>query len=154
MFDKVRHENRPLAVDLDPLTAALRSVDAIEYAYLFGSRAAGTVRPDSDVDLAIGLRDGEDLELLGPLHDRILAALDPLVPGERLDLVVLTERTPVALRHQVFRHGKLLFERARERLVRLRVQTAREWCDAEPRRREAWAITKRRILERAWSTEK
>ena len=70
----------------------------------------------------------------------------------RLDLIVLTERTPVALRHQVFRHGMLLFERVRDHLVRLRVQTAREWCDAEPRRREAWAITKRRILERTWST--
>jgi len=62
---------------------------------------------------------------------------------------VLTERTPVALRHHVFRHGKLLFERVREHMVRLRVLTARDWCDAEPRRREAWAITKRRILERA-----
>jgi hypothetical protein len=68
------------------------------------------------------------------------------VPGERLDLIVLTERTPVALRQQVFRHGKLLFERVRDNLVRLRVRTAREWCDAEPRRREAWEITKRRIL--------
>jgi predicted nucleotidyltransferase len=154
MLDKVRHESRPLELDMDELTAALRSVDAIEYAYLFGSRARDKARPDSDVDLALGLTGGRDLELLGPLHDRILEVLDPLVPGERLDLVVLTERTPVALRQQVFRHGKLLFERAREHLVRLRALTAREWCDAEPRRREAWAITKRRILERAWSTGK
>ena len=152
MFDKVRHETRPLQVDLDRLTAALRSIDAIEYAYLFGSRAGGTARPNSDVDLAIGLTGGEELELLGALHDRILGALDPLVPGERLDLVVLTKRTPVALRHQIFRHGKLLFERVRDNLVRLRVQTAREWCDSEPRRREAWEITRRRILERGWST--
>jgi hypothetical protein len=154
MLDKVRHANRPLAVDVDQLTAALRSIDAIDYAYLFGSRARGTARPDSDVDLAIGLAGGRELELFGPLHDRILAVLDPLVPGERLDLVVLTQRTPVALRHQVFRHGKLLFERVRDHLVRLRVLTARDWCDAEPRRREAWAVTKRRILERAWSTGK
>ncbi len=152
MFDKARHESRPLAVDLDQLAVALRSVEEIEYAYLFGSRASGTARPDSDVDLAIGLQDGRALELLGSLHDRILGVLDPLVPGERLDLIALTERTPVALRHQVFRHGKLLFERVRDNLVRLRVRTAREWCDAEPRRREAWEITKRRIQERAWST--
>jgi predicted nucleotidyltransferase len=154
MLDKVQHERQPLAVDLDRLTAALRSIDAIEYAYLFGSRATDTARPDSDVDLALGLTDGRELELLGLLHDRILAVIDPLVPGERLDLVVLTERTPVALRHQVFRHGKLLFERVRDNLVRLRARTAREWCDGEPRRREAWEITKRRILEREWSTEK
>lgn len=154
MLDKVRHETRPMVVDPEAIAAALRTIDAVEYAYLFGSRARGTARPDSDVDLAIGLKGGGGLELLGPLHDRILGALDPLVPGERLDLVVLTEHTPVALRHQVFRHGKLLFERTRDNLVRLRARTASEWCDSEPRRREAWAITKRRILERAWSTAK
>jgi predicted nucleotidyltransferase len=154
MFDKVRHETRALHMDLDQITAALRSIDEVEYAYLFGSRATGKARANSDVDLAIGLRDGQDLELLGDLHDRILGVLDPVVPGERMDLVVMSRRTPCALRHQVFKHGRLLFERVRDNLVRLRVLTAREWCDSEPRRREAWAITKRRIQERAWSTGK
>lgn len=154
MRDRVQHEAKPLDVDLERLVAALRSVDDIEYAWLFGSRATGTARADSDVDLAIGLRDGKDMELLGDLHDRILGALDPVVPGERMDLVVLTERTPAALRQQVFKHGKLLFARARDNLVRLRARTASEWCDAAPRRREAWAITARRLEERRWSTKK
>jgi hypothetical protein len=152
MLDKVRHESKPLHVDLDQVTAALRSIEEIEYAYLFGSRATGSARANSDVDLAVGLRAGQDLDLLSDLHDRILGVLDPLVPGERMDLVALTRRTPAALRHQVFKHGKLLFERVRDNLVRLRELTAREWCDSAPKRREAWAITKRRIEERAWST--
>jgi hypothetical protein len=155
-FDaKVRRELRPLEVDLERLIAALRSIEEIEYAYLFGSRATGQARPASDVDVAIGLTGGQGIELLGPLHLSILAALDPVVPGERLDLVVLSPRTPLLLRHQVFRHGRLLFERDRENLVRLRVWTAREWGDTEPRRREFAEITKRRILERGegrWST--
>lgn len=156
LFDqKVRRERRPLELDLARLTAALRSIEEIEYAYLFGSRATGSARAASDVDVAIGLAGGRELELLGPLHDRILAALDPIVPGERLDLVVLSRRTPLLLRHQVFRHGRLLFERTRENLLDLRVWTAREWGDTEPRRREFAEITRRRILERGegrWST--
>lgn len=154
MRDKVQLEAKALDVDLDHLVAALRSIEEVEYAYLFGSRASGTARANSDLDLAIGLRDGQDLELLGDLQDRILGVLDPVVPGERMDLVVLTERTPVALRQQVFRHGRLLFARTRDNLVHLRVRTASEWCDGEPRRREAWAITARRLEERRWSTKK
>ena len=55
----------PLEVDPDRLTAAPSSIDAIEHAYLFGSRATSSARPDSDVDLAIGLAGGRALELLG-----------------------------------------------------------------------------------------
>ena len=152
MHDKLRHETSKLEVDLDALSTALSSVDEIEFAWLFGSRATDRARPNSDVDIAIGLRDGADLELLSDLHERILAAIDLVVPTERVDLIGLNERTPVALRHQVFRHGRLLFAKDRTRLVRLRVQTAREWGDSEPKRAASWAITKKQILERAWST--
>jgi len=84
---------------------------------------------------------------MSDLHEKILAVLDPIVPAERLDLIALSPRTPVALRHQVFRHGTLLFAKERDALVRLRVATAREWGDSEPKRRQTWAITRRRLLE-------
>lgn len=145
---------KPLQLDLATLTAALRAIEDIEYAWLFGSRATGKERPDSDVDLAIGLAGGDDLELLSDRHDRILAALDPIVPNERMDLIVLTRHTPAALRHQIFKHGKLLFARTLDHLVPLRVQTAREWGDGQARRAEAWVLRKRRMEERAWSTKR
>jgi len=151
MLDKQRHENGPVDVDLTAIQAALTSIAEIEFAWLFGSRATGRARQNSDVDFAIGLVGGQDLELMSDLHERILAAIDVIVPSERVDLIALTEKTPAALRHQVFKHGRLLFAKDRERLVALRVLTAREWGDSEPKRREAWAITKQRILERAWS---
>lgn len=154
MFDKQRHEDGPVEVDLAAVQAALQGVDEIEYAWLFGSRATGRARANSDVDLAVGLSGGVRLEPLSDLYERVVAAIDAVVPAERVDLIALDERTPVALRHQVFRHGRLLFAKDRERLVALRALTAREWGDSEPKRREAWAITKRRILERAWSTRR
>jgi predicted nucleotidyltransferase len=148
MFDKQRHENGPVEADLKALAAALSGIDEIEFAWLFGSRATGRARRNSDVDLAIGLRGGVELELMSDLHERIVAAIDAIVPSERVDLIALTEKTPTALRHQVFKHGHLLFAKDRERLVHLRYLTARDWGDSEPKRREAWAITKQRILER------
>jgi predicted nucleotidyltransferase len=148
MFDKQRHENGPVEADLEALEAALSGIDEVEFAWLFGSRATGRNRRNSDVDLAIGLRGGVELELMSDLHERIVAAIDAIVPSERVDLIALTEKTPTALRHQVFKHGRLLFAKDRERLVHLRYLTARDWGDSEPKRREAWTITKQRILER------
>jgi hypothetical protein len=150
MFDKVRHETRPLHVDLDAITRALQSIEEIEFAYLFGSRATGRNRSWSDVDLAVGLGEGRDLDLLGPLRGKILDRLDTLVPSERLDLIALSERTPAALRHQVFRHGRLLFDRNRDRRVRLQILTAREWGDAEPKRAAFWAVVRMRLEGEKW----
>ena len=154
MRDKLRHETSDLDLDVDALTTALATVDEVEFAWLFGSRATGRARPNSDVDLAVGLRDGAALELLSDVHDRILAAIDRVVPTERVDLLGLDERAPVALRQQVFRNGRLLFAKDCTRLVRLRVLTAREWGDSEPKRREAWAITRQRLLDDTWSTQR
>lgn len=143
---------RPLQLDLPRLVAALQALDCVEYAWLFGSRATGKARADSDVDLAIGLTDGAALEPLSPTHERILRALDAIVPNERMDLVALTHATPTALRHQVFKHGKLLFAKTQDRLVPLRVATAREWGDGQARREEYWKTIQKHIERRAWPT--
>lgn len=73
------------------------------------------------------------------------------MPNERTDLIALTAKLPVALRHQVFRHGRLLFARSLEHLVPLRVATAREWGDGQRRRQESWQVFRRNLEARAWS---
>ncbi len=75
--------------------------------YLFGSRAEGVARPDSDLDIAVlvekqpedrfAYRMGlaEDLEKLTGIHTE----------------VVILQEVPLLLQFQVLKHGKLLFER-------------------------------------------
>ena len=143
-----------VAAIMAAVAMALEAVPEVSFAYLFGSRAAGRERPDSDMDLAVGLRAGHELPPMGGLREKILATLAGIAPSERIDLVSLDQRTALLLRQQVFRHGRLLFERDKPARVRLQVRTANEWCDQAPVRERLWRITRHRILEGRWSTQK
>jgi predicted nucleotidyltransferase len=70
--------------DLEPLLAAVRETlrdrRDVHLALLFGSRARGRFRPDSDIDLAV---QGEDLDRLALARDLSLAT------GHEVDVVDL-----------------------------------------------------------------
>jgi len=98
-------------------------------AYLFGSMARGTNRPDSDADIAVLFDaspprrlDGPRLNLEGDLEK---------VLGRPVDLVVLND-APVDLRIRVLRDGRLLVDRARGTRIAFEVQTRNEAFDPEP----------------------
>lgn len=97
-----------MAADLpDRLCELLAGRDDIAAAWLFGSRARGTARDSSDVDLAVLLRDDppETLQgLLLDLQDDLVGAL-----GRPVDLVIMN-RASADLVHRVLRDGDLLLE--------------------------------------------
>jgi len=99
-------EDRPAGLGgLEALVTALRCYEPIAI-YLFGSRARGTARPDSDFDLALLLDDGRSLPI-----DDWLTACDRLaaLAGSEVDLVVLNEARP-HVRVEILRTGKVLYE--------------------------------------------
>lgn len=73
-----------MSEDLEPLLATLRETlrdrQNVHLALLFGSRARGRSRPDSDLDLAV---QGEDLDRLALARDLSLAT------GHEVDVVDL-----------------------------------------------------------------
>jgi len=73
---------------------------------LFGSAAAGTARPRSDLDLAVLLRPlpdaGDRLSMIGQLQD--------LCGQRRADVTFLTPGTNPVFHFEVFRAGRPLFE--------------------------------------------
>ncbi|MGI3900457.1 MAG: nucleotidyltransferase domain-containing protein [Janthinobacterium lividum] len=82
-MEKLRRANlHVMAVTLDPVLTRFRVAldaaygDRIERVVLFGSRARGDARPDSDYDVAVFLRDiggvGEEIARLVDLGDDIL----------------------------------------------------------------------------------
>jgi predicted nucleotidyltransferase len=98
-------------------------------AYLFGSRARGTARADSDVDVAVLVR-GEPAATLDGL------GMDLLVDLERdlrlpVDLVVLN-RAPPDLVHRVLRDGRLVLERDRSARIQFEVQARNQYFDMQP----------------------
>lgn len=98
----------PVGEILSPYFAKRPEVVAV---YLFGSRAEGVARPDSDLDLALMLDRLPDLPLLYRLE--IMSDLQDLL-RQRVDAVLFQEASPL-LAFQILRHGRLVFDRNPDR---------------------------------------
>jgi hypothetical protein len=123
---------------------AARALPEIQAAFLFGSQASGRAKEDSDIDVAVLLRDTAQADARMQLR-RVIEALASHVAVDRLDVVVLNDAPP-ALAFQVLKHGKLAFERDRPALHRFRVRTYARHSDFEPTERFFRAVTRKRVL--------
>jgi predicted nucleotidyltransferase len=128
---------------LSRVERALLPIAGVQAAFLFGSRATGKARPDSDIDIAVLLdsapASGEGKRVLWQL----LTALGSELRSDRVDLVVLNEASP-KLAFQVLKQGLLAFARDLVQLHRFRVRTYSLHADREPVERFFREVTKRR----------
>jgi uncharacterized protein len=113
---------------VDALRRALDAEPDVANALLFGSRARGSERPDSDVDVAVELIAGapRDARALGGLVARLEAA-----SGRSIGLVLLDEAPP-PLAYRIFRDGRLLVERDHSRLVARKARAILDYLDFKP----------------------
>jgi predicted nucleotidyltransferase len=125
--------------------AALEALPGIDAIVLFGSRARGAGRPDSDLDVALLPSAAPELDRRR-LISAAAVALAHLAPGGRVDIVLLDE-APELLRHNVFATGSLLLCRDARRYRELRVATMREHGDREWAREIMIAGLHRRLTE-------
>ena len=79
-------------------------------AYLFGSRARGTAREDSDYDFAV-LLPRDDVDVVEEVALALELAEELGVPPDKVDVVVLNKADP-GLVARVLREGKLLYARS------------------------------------------
>lgn len=96
-------------------------------AYLFGSQAAGTQRPDSDVDVAVLA--GRETGLLE--EQRLVVRLAGALGVPEVDLVVL-DRATLELRGRVVQEGRLVFSADEAARVAFEVRTRSEYFDFRP----------------------
>jgi predicted nucleotidyltransferase len=110
------------------LLDVLRAHPEVKAAWLFGSHAGGTARPESDVDIGVlvGRKPRTLAELGGALADELQHAA-----GRPIDLVVL-DGAPVDLAMRVLRQGRLLVEHDRAARVAFEVRTRFTWWDFAP----------------------
>ncbi len=76
-------------------------------AYLFGSRAEGVARSDSDLDIAVLVE--EEKNSYFNLRMEMAEELERHT-GLKTDVIIMQE-APILLQFQVFKHGKLIYER-------------------------------------------
>jgi predicted nucleotidyltransferase len=129
----------------DQILRATRDLPSIAVLVLFGSRAKGTPRPDSDLDVAI-LPDSPDARIRRHLQADLAVALADLAPEGRVDVILLDE-APAVLRQRIMEAGRVLINRAPEAWKELRVRTMREYGDSEWAR-SLYRDAQRRRLER------
>lgn len=114
---------------------AAQSVGGLRLVYLFGSRARGTARPGSDVDVALlfeeELSPREREQLRRKLLGELAAALGKV--GERTDVVDL-HRAGSSLAFRVIREGHCLWSCDEAVRLRFEARAARRYDDDSPKR--------------------
>lgn len=82
------------------IASVFEQFSAVESVLLFGSRALGTARANSDIDLAIK---GADIDATTPF--KLAIQLDDLLIPNEIDVVVYDRIQNDALREHIDRHG-------------------------------------------------
>ena len=119
----------PLPADverrLETLGAALEQCSGVVFAYLFGSAAAGRLRPLSDVDVAVYLEDAAD-----PVEGRLeaIGVTTAHLMSDEVDVVVLNG-APAALLGRVLRTRRGIVDRDPFRRHRFESLALRESFD-------------------------
>jgi len=126
------------------ITRRAEPFEGISALLVFGSRASGTERPDSDLDVAVLPSVGDDPKARRDLQTGLAVALADLSPDGRVDVVLLDEATDL-LRQRVLETGRLLICRDPTAFRDLRVRTMREYGDREWVRDLMRAAQKRRL---------
>ncbi len=92
-----------MITDSDILAAVREALPGVRRVYLFGSRAVGEERPDSDLDLAVVLDGPADPVSLWMAGEDIASRLD--VDVDLIDLLAAN----TLLKHQIVTKGRRLF---------------------------------------------
>jgi predicted nucleotidyltransferase len=127
----------------DQVVHLAEPVPGVSALLLFGSRASGSPRPNSDLDVGI-LPDSGDPQARRRLQSQLAVALADLAPEGRVD-VVLMDEVPDLLRQHILETGRLLICRNPAAFQELRVRTMREHGDREWVRRMMRTAQRRRL---------
>lgn len=97
--------------------------EGILFAYIFGSYAQNRIREDSDIDIAIYLKNKIEI-------DEYLSMKMDLseVTKREIDLVVLNDATPL-LKYEIYKNNILLFTRDKTIESKYKVKTLFEYND-------------------------
>lgn len=130
---------------------AVAGVPEVAILLVFGSRARGESREQSDLDIAVlpkpAAGGGEsESRRRHELQKALAVALAELAPAGRVDVVFLDE-APDTLRQRVMEQGRMVLCRDVAAWRALRVRTMKEYGDREWARRLYRRELRRRLLE-------
>ncbi len=111
---------------------ALEKHDKVIFVYLFGGLAKGRVSPISDIDIAVYLKDVENLM---EVKLEILSLLSEALNTDEIDLVILNS-APLPLRARIIQNKKVLVDKDPSFRCSFESLTLREYFDFSVKERE------------------
>jgi len=111
----------------DEIARILGRDERVDFVLVFGSAGRGESRPESDIDVAVGLVSERGLNTLDVRLD-LMAALSHL--AEHIDLVIVSQASP-ALAYRIARDGVVIFARDPRAVTRFRARAYGEYADWE-----------------------
>jgi len=137
----IRGKRLPLDIEsrLQTLGRTLEACPAVVFAYLFGSAATGSLRPLSDVDVAVYVDESAD-----PAEARlqILRLLAGHLGTDEADLVILNT-APTALAGRILGTRRVILDRDPFRRHRFESQALRQFMD--------FRVVEHRLLSRRFA---
>ena len=125
------------------LVAFLQTQPDIVAAWLFGSLASGRANAQSDVDIAVLLKDSvaqlnpdeaDEAELLARAERRLRIMSDVASFANREADVVILNHAPTLLQHEALRCRRLLYEADRTARIDFEVRAGKMYADEQPMR--------------------
>jgi predicted nucleotidyltransferase len=118
---------------LNRITTTVEKLPNLKLLILFGSRARGEDKPDSDWDLAISYDETNRQTGIKEISNDYLTYLSILselfeINRDLIDLIELDRCSPL-MKYQVARDGKLIYEKNTGDFLKFRVRAWKEYAD-------------------------
>jgi predicted nucleotidyltransferase len=137
----------PINVDiLSELLSDVFESNRVIIVYLFGSVAEDVARADSDIDFAVLLPNNMNTDEQGKRQLSMIYSIGEKLHRDDVDVVVLN-KAPVELQHQVLKHGKILYCSDGHARVDFEVAVLRRYFDIQPQWKVYYHFLMKRIKE-------
>lgn len=115
---------------LNKIVKYLSHEKTVTAAYLFGSMAKGKTTGKSDIDLGLLLK--ADFNLLANFDYklRLIGELEDIT-GKRVDIVFINTADTI-LQYEIRKHGKLVFERDKQKRIEYEILARKRYFDFLP----------------------
>lgn len=115
---------------LNKIVKYLSHEKTVTAAYLFGSMAKGKTTGESDIDLGLLLKDDFNLLANFDYKLRLIRELEELT-SKRMDIVFINTADPI-LQYEIRKHGKLVFERDKQKRIAYEILARKMYFDFLP----------------------
>ena len=102
--------------------------EEIQFAILFGSLAKGKSNKMSDVDIAVMVNPDFNKSFPFGYQAELTTDLMQILKRDDVDVVILN-KAPIALKHQILRYGKLIYIRDKQARIKFQVDAINQYED-------------------------